>query len=299
MFKRLSITAPTPVKSVQQQTNIFRRYMATIDWDHLLSTLIAGLFQIVLLSALFYLINRLGKSIIKHSFRKYRQTDGFSSNRINTIYTLMINAFSYLVIFFYLYALLSVLGVPVGTLIAGAGIFSLAIGLGAQGFVNDIVTGFFILAEQQFDVGDTVKIGTVEGTVNAIGLRTTQVQSADGTLNFIPNRNISIVSNLSRNDMRVLINIHVLPDTDLQLLTATINAVNVQLIPKHPEIQDGPTILGVTTLPNGVLAFQIMMHTTNGEQATTHRTFLQAYLQALAAAGVSLPNDSWHSRPLI
>ncbi|WP_459128341.1 mechanosensitive ion channel family protein [Latilactobacillus curvatus] len=290
MFTRLLAAAPTPVESVQKQTNIFMRYITSIDWDKLLSTLVAGLFQIILLSALFYLINRLGKYIIKRSFRKYRKTDGFSSNRMNTIYTLMVNAFSYLVIFFYLYALLSVLGVPVGTLIAGAGIFSLAIGLGAQGFVNDIVTGFFILAEQQFDVGDTVKIGTVEGTVNAVGLRTTQVQSYDGTLNFIPNRNISIVSNLSRNDMRVLINIRILPDTDLQLLAATVNEVNVQLVPKHPEIQDGPTILGVTTLADGVLAYQIVMHTTNGEQAATNRTFLQAYLQALNEAGVPLPS---------
>ncbi|MEL1196038.1 mechanosensitive ion channel family protein, partial [Staphylococcus epidermidis] len=103
----------------------FMRYITSIDWDKLLSTLVAGLFQIILLSALFYLINRLGKYIIKRGFRKYRKTDGFSSNRMNTIYTLMVNAFSYLVIFFYLYALLSVLGVPVGTLIAGAGIFSL------------------------------------------------------------------------------------------------------------------------------------------------------------------------------
>lgn len=55
------------------------------------------------------------------------------------------------------------LGVPVGTLIASAGIFSVALGLGAQGFVSDIVTGFFILLEDQIDVGDYVKIETIEG----------------------------------------------------------------------------------------------------------------------------------------
>ena len=180
-----ALLTATPVESVQKQSNILIRYITSIDWDHLLGVFLSGFFQIVLLSALFYLINRLGKYGIKRTFKRYRKTDNLASNRINTIFTLVINAFSYLLIFFYLYALLSVLGVPVGTLIAGAGIFSLAIGLGAQGFVNDIVTGFFILAEQQFDVGDIVKIGLVEGTVTAIGLRTTQVQSADGTLNFV------------------------------------------------------------------------------------------------------------------
>lgn len=279
----------TPVAAVQWQSNILIRYMTSIDWDHLLSTFVSGLLQIIFLSILFYLINRIGKFAIRRTFRKYRQSDNLASNRMNTIFTLTINAFAYLLIFFYLYALLSVLGVPVGTLIAGAGIFSLAIGLGAQGFVNDIVTGFFILAEQQFDVGDIVKIGLVEGTVTAIGLRTTQVQSLDGTLNFIPNRNISIVSNLSRYNMRVLIEIRITPETDLQQLIDVMQTVNERLVPEHPEIKDGPTNLGVTTLKNGLLTYQVVMHTLNGSQTAIQRLFLQAYLEALQAAGVTLP----------
>lgn len=279
----------TPVAAVQRQSNILIRYMTSIDWDHLLSTFVTGLLQIIFLSILFYLINRIGKFAIRRTFRKYRQSDNLASNRMNTIFTLTINAFAYLLIFFYLYALLSVLGVPVGTLIAGAGIFSLAIGLGAQGFVNDIVTGFFILAEQQFDVGDIVKIGLVEGTVTAIGLRTTQVQSLDGTLNFIPNRNISIVSNLSRYNMRMLIEIRITPETDLQQLVEVMHTVNERLVPEHPEIKDGPTNLGVTTLKNGLLTYQVVMHTLNGSQTTIQRLFLQAYLEALQAAGVTLP----------
>ncbi len=89
------------------------------------------------------------------------------------------------------------MGVPVGTLIAGAGIFSLALGLGAQGFVSDIVTGAFILMEDQINVGDSVKIGTVEGTVSAVGIRTTRSHQCGRYFGFIPNRNITIVSNKS------------------------------------------------------------------------------------------------------
>ncbi len=118
-----------------------------------------------------------------------------------TVKALVLNIYRYTCYFFLLYAILSEIGVPVGTLIAGAGIFSLALGLGAQSLVSDIVTGFFILLEQQLDVGDTVQIGQIKGTVTALGIRTTQVTSSDGTLNFIPNRNITIVQNLSRNNM--------------------------------------------------------------------------------------------------
>ena len=76
-----------------------------------------------------------------------------------TVNALVLNIYRYTCYFFLFYAILSEIGDPVGTLIAGAGIFSLALGLGAQSLVSDIVTGFFILLEQQLDVGDTVQIG--------------------------------------------------------------------------------------------------------------------------------------------
>ncbi len=176
--------------------------------DHLFKIV----FQILILSILFIILKHIGDRLIPRLFASKVNTNG----RLQTIKVLTHNAFAYLMIFFYLYWFLSILGVPVGTLIAGAGIFSLAIGFGAQGFVKDIINGFFILMEQQFDVGDNVTINNISGTISAMGLRTTQVRSADGTLNFIPNRSIAIVSNHSRNDMRVLINLHIFPNSDLE-----------------------------------------------------------------------------------
>ena len=88
----------------------------------------------------------------------------------------------------------------------------MAIGFGAQGFVNDVVTGFFILLEAQFDVGDVVKLGTISGTVTQPRVTYNCGKSYDGTVNFIPNRNITIVSNLSRSNMQVLYQIAVSPN---------------------------------------------------------------------------------------
>ena len=86
--------------------------------------------------------------------------------------------------------------------------------MGAQGFLSDLVNGFFILLERQLDVGDTVRVTngpiTIAGTVSSVGIRTTQVRDADGTLHFIPNRNIMVVSNLSRGNQRVLIDMPIL-----------------------------------------------------------------------------------------
>lgn len=255
--------------------------------DHLFKII----FQIIILSVLFIILKHIGDKLIPRLFERKDNTNG----RLQTLNTLTHNAFAYIIIFFYLYGFLSILGVPVGTLIAGAGIFSLAIGFGAQGFVKDIINGFFILMEQQFDVGDNVTINNISGTISAIGLRTTQIRSADGTLNFIPNHSIAIVSNHSRNDMRVLINLHIFPNSDLEQINQIIQRINNTLKPQHPEIKSGPTILGVKDLGDNDLVFQVLMYVKNGTQGNIQSIFLQAYLAQLSAAGITIPTSNTSS----
>ncbi|MFD1671720.1 mechanosensitive ion channel family protein [Agrilactobacillus yilanensis] len=281
--------AESSVKAIQKNTNVFQRLWSSINWDQVVSKIISTFLTLLAFSLLFWILNKIGRRIINHLFRRYGRNKNFSLNRVSTIHSLMMNLFSYVLLFFYLYAMLSTLGVPVGTLLAGAGVLSLALGLGAQGFVNDLVTGIFILIEQQFDVGDVVTIGAITGTISAIGLRTTQVRSADGTLNFVPNRNISIVSNKSRGDRQVLINLRVHTDTNIDQLEQIIKATNQTLTPDFPEIKQGPELLGLTDLGQGQLAYQIQMFTLHGDEIRIQRIFLKAYLDALKAENIHLP----------
>ena len=242
------------VVETPKQVSVWMKLVAKIDWQQIVLNIGGKIIEIILFSALFWIIDRVGKHLIHHVFITNANTSETASNRLSTIFTLLLNIFHYIIMFFWLYAILSTLGVPVGTLIASAGIFSVALGLGAQGFVSDIVTGFFILLEDQFDVGDYVKIETVEGTVSAMGLRTTQITSADGTLNFVPNRKILIISNQSRNDMRVLIDLHITANTTAADLTQAIEATNKTLVPDYPDIIGEPDIQGVTTQADGTLS---------------------------------------------
>ncbi|WP_249038399.1 mechanosensitive ion channel family protein [Companilactobacillus allii] len=212
-----------------------------------------------------------------------------SQNKMNTIYTIVLNIFKYILLFFWIYAILSAIGIPVGTLIAGAGIFSLAIGLGAQGFVSDMVNGFFILLEQQISVGDYININGIEGTVTYVGIRTTQLKSVDGTLNFIPNRNITVVSNLSRNDMRALIEIPVSSDSPFDNIKQVIEHVDKGLDLKSLKITQKPSILGFSNLNDGTLVIQIVAFTKHGEQFNVKNVLMKKYLTALNSAGINLP----------
>lgn len=267
-------------------------FLAKFRWQNILAVLAQKTLTILFYTILFIILRKVARVALHHLFRRYRQKGKYAVARVATMDTLVTNGTNYALWFLYFYAILSALGVPVGTLIAGAGVISLALGLGAQGFVSDVVTGFFILLERQFDVGDVVQIGEITGTVTAIGIRTTQVTSFDGTLNFIPNRNISIVANKSRGDMRVLISVHVFPATPIDQVQDIIAAVNKKLIPNYPDITDGPHDLGITDLGKGDLALQVQMKVKNGAQVTVQNAFLSAYLQAIHEAGIDLPTST-------
>ncbi|SEM96199.1 small conductance mechanosensitive channel [Ligilactobacillus sp. WC1T17] len=272
--------------------NIIQKYFTNYNWDQMISTFLSTLFSLAVVSLLFFVIHTVGKKIIKKSFHTARKnTADLALGRINTIYTLSMNIFHYAVLFFYFYAVLSILGVPVSTLLASAGIVSVALGLGAQGLVSDIVTGFFILLEQQFVVGDDVKIGTIEGTVSAIGLRNTQITGYDGTLHFIPNRSITIVSNMSRNDMRVLVDIRLDSNKDLEKMKQIVASVNQELTPKLSDLTKQPQILGTVDLGSGDLVLRVIAYAKNGAQYAISRQLRDSYLDALKDHGFDIPTS--------
>ncbi len=285
------------IDTTTKQVSVWVKLAKKIDWQQIIINIGSKIIEIILFILLFWVIDRLGKRLVHHLFISNASTSDTANNRISTIFTLTLNIYHYVIMFFGIYAVLSVLGVPVGTLIASAGIFSVALGLGAQGFVSDIVTGFFILLEDQIDVGDSVKIETIEGTVTAIGLRTTQVTSPDGTLNFIPNRKILIISNQSRNGMRGWIDLYILTTTPAQELTQVVTATNQRLIPDYPDIVGEPDIQGVTTQTDGTLVFRVQFYVKNGMQFAIQRDFLAAYLAAAKAAGIQLPSPRLNIAP--
>ena len=145
------------------------------------------------------------------------------------------------------------------------------------------------MLENQFEVGDSVEVGPVTGLVSTVGIRTTQIRGFDGTLHFIPNRNITIVSNKSRGDMRAQIDIPVYPSTDINKVTSIIQEVNQENIENYPQICGAPNIIGLSTTPSGQLVFRIDIFTKNGQQTHIYADFLKLYQEALTKENIELP----------
>jgi small conductance mechanosensitive channel len=170
----------------------------------------------------------------------------------------IIRATAYALIGFYVFIqTLSVLGVPLGPFIASAGVIGLGISFGAQSIFKDMLTGIFILIEDQYSVGDVIKIASLTGSVEDLTLRVTKLRDGDGTLYIIPNSQITTVSNLSRDfsvaTLNVSVDTRIDPDrvlTLLQQLAVTLKADEAfkDVIMADPEVPGVDKITGSEVL---------------------------------------------------
>lgn len=271
----------------QNLANRWATYWTSIDWDHIIATFLNKAIILLAISILFFFLYKVGSTLIKKGFEKYNETTPFDPSRIKTLERLILNIYHYTIFFFVCYSVLYLFGIPVGSLIAGAGIAGLAIGLGAQGFINDILTGFFIILERQIEVGDEVTINNLTGTVEAVGLRTTQIKSFDGTLNYIPNRTITIICNANRKQHRVQIDFYVPPTIDIPKAVATLEEESK----KHPldeAIVKDPEVIGFTPLGQGQYALRIHIYVEKGNQDRIQREWTVYYLEALQKANIEI-----------
>ena len=280
-------------ETTEKQLNALQRWWHNINWENIINTLVDKAIGVVLLTLLFFILQRLSFFLLDRVYKQYSKRYSMNESRLNTIKTLMHNIIQYTLGFFYVYSLLSVLGFPIGSLLAGAGIAGIAIGLGAQGFMNDIITGAFIIMEQQIDVGNYIRLPIlgIEGTVMSVGIRTLQLKSSDGTLHYVPNRNITVISNTSRENMQVLVDVRINPNEGIEEMKHIIATVNQEFAQVHHEvIETPPSIFGVVDLGNNNFAIRSIMYVSNGQQFSIKQAYLTACIDALVQNGYTIPN---------
>jgi len=189
--------------------------------------------------------------------------------------------------------ILDAFGVNLAPLLASAGVAGVAIGLAAQNIVRDMLNGMLILIEDQFSVGDTVRLAGLAGTVEAMTLRKTTVRDGDGTLYIIPNSQITTVANLSVGYSVATVNVSVdfsaNPDKVLELLKGI--AMEIRNSAEFREVfVDDPQILGVDAIKGSELIFPVVFKTLATQQYAPVREFRRRVRLALEEQGL-LPGD--------
>ncbi|GIN57995.1 mechanosensitive ion channel family protein [Lederbergia ruris] len=255
-------------------------WIENIKWEQILLNVGVTLIQLIATIIAYLIIRSIGKRVIQSSFLKVQNKRKMSVARTKTLQALAISVFSYVLFFITLVIILGIFKFDATGLIAGAGIVGLAIGFGAQGFVSDIVTGFFILLEKQLDVGEYVSTAGYDGIVEEVGLRTTQIRSFDGTLHYIPNREIGSLSNHSRGNMRALVDIGISYHDNIDQAIAVLQEICDKVKQENDKIVEGPDVLGVQMIGQDDVTLRIIAKTENMEQWGVERQLRKAIKEA-------------------
>lgn len=254
-----------------------------------------AILKIILIIVLSIVIVRISKKVINRLFTSPKTNRAapirISERRENTLKKLTANVIAYVVYFIaFIMILDNVLGFNIGALLAGAGVAGLAIGFGAQNLVRDIISGFFIIFEDQFSVGDYVLVSGVEGTVEEIGLRTTKILSWTGEMNIFPNGDITHVTNYSVTNGLSVVDINIPYESDLQAAENIIEDIAAGLPDKYEEFISAPMVHGVQSLELSHVVIRVVAETQPSLQWFGERIIRKEMKEGLYHHGIEIPS---------
>ncbi|PJN91168.1 mechanosensitive ion channel family protein, partial [Bacillus sp. mrc49] len=193
---------------------------------------------------------------------------------------------TYVINFIALMMILEIFGLHVMPLLAGAGVIGLAIGFGAQSLVKDIITGFFVIFEDQFSVGDYIKINTYEGEVIEIGLRTTKIKSDAGELHFIPNGSIIQVTNYSILNSKAVVDVTIANDGSIERAERVLIELLNSMEGKYDALVKAPEFLGIETINPDEVVLRVTAETKPLQNVEFSRVLRKEISAALDLIGI-------------
>ena len=184
------------------------------------------------------------------------------------------------------------LGFDIAPLLAGAGIAGLAVGFGAQNLVRDIITGFFIIFENQIRVGDVVEVAGKMGKVEQVNLRTTVLRDGEGRVHVVPNGQITTVTNMTREWSRVLLDVNITYKEDLNRVIQVLQKVGDDLAADadwHGRVLEPMAILGINGLGPHSVEVRVALKVAPGAQFDVAPELRRRIKEAFDGAGIEIP----------
>jgi moderate conductance mechanosensitive channel len=263
----------------------------SLDWaiDHGLKVLIiiAGTYLVL------YLIRLLSKRIVAYSRKAARDQDqGEREKRTETLVHIFETTGKVFIVIIAIFMVMRELGMDITPLLTGAGIAGLALGFGAQSLVKDFLSGFFILIENQFRVGDVIKIGEFSGVVERISLRTVVLRDLGGNVHVIPNGEVKAVTNMSYEWSRAVVDVGVSYRENTDRVIEILEGVGKAMMEddKFKEIiLERPTVLGIDAFNESQMHLKMLIKTAPLKQWDIGRELRKRIKQAFDKEGIEIP----------
>ncbi|AEM80021.1 small conductance mechanosensitive channel [Thermoanaerobacter thermohydrosulfuricus] len=219
-------------------------------------------FDIIKILVIAFIGIKIGDILISRFYKL--QTKGkiqLPERKIGTLMSLTKNILRYVIYFIAAASILKIFNIEMTSILAVAGIGSLAIGFGAQNLVKDVISGFFIIFEDQFGVGDYITINNFSGLVEEVGLRTSKIRDFSGDLHIIPNGEIKTVTNHTRGSMRALVNVGIPYEEDIDRIINVLTQICEDIKKSRNDVIEGPTVLGITDFQDSQVLITIIAKT--------------------------------------
>ncbi|MBD5637966.1 mechanosensitive ion channel family protein [Clostridium botulinum] len=249
--------------------------------------------KIIIIFILMYLSIKIGNKIINRFVKKQSNLKfSLDDKKATTVGTILNSILRYTVYFVGIFAIIEILFGRIGSIFAGLG--GAAIGLGAKDLIKDVISGFFILFEDQFSVGDYITVEDKSGIVDTIELRVTKLKDFNGDLHIIPNGLINKVTNHAKNNIRFKIEINVAYEVDIEEAINTINKVCLEYAKERKDIVvEQPAVYGITSLDNNGISIVVYGRTTPMNQWTAEIELRKRILIELKNENIEIPYNKF------
>lgn len=255
-----------------------------VGLNDILSELIVTAIAVVIWIFVGILLIQIMKKITKGIFKNANR-----SARTVTVTKLMNSVLKYVIWFIIFMVILTELNVNVAPFIASAGVLGLAIGFGAQAIVKDFISGFFIIVEGAFDVGDVVIVDGFKGAVTSLGLRTTTLRNWKGEVKTINNGDIKGLINFSKNTSTAVVEVGVNYNTDLTKLREVMDQFCIQSMEKHELIIETPKFLGITEFADSSINIKLIAKTKTEQHYGVERELRKELVEVFAKENIEIP----------
>ncbi|MCX7922867.1 MAG: mechanosensitive ion channel family protein [Clostridia bacterium] len=248
-----------------------------------------SVFKIMGIIVLIIIVTRIGRFGIKKVFEKQKKLKyGFNTKKADTMATLISSIFRYAVYIMGAVAIFSELTglFDLKPVMAAAGIGGLVLGLGAQSLIKDILSGVFVVMEDQFVVGDLITVENMTGTVEEMELRVTKLRNFNGDLHIIPNGEIKKVTNHTRGNKAVIVDIPVAYSADINKAIEIANNICKVVTGEFDTITEEPKVQGITELGKNSMNLRIMAKTVANEQWDVERRIRKLIKEDFAREGI-------------
>jgi len=272
--------------------------MPDIDWDRVTDWLLTHGLRILLILALALMADLVLRFVVPRVIRPTvaRQMRGKPGEEIeqrsHTLVAVLRGSGRFVLVVWALFTILPELGVNITPMLASVGIAGIALGFGAQSLVKDVLTGLFILIENQYSKGDVVTVAGISGQVEEVGLRRTVLRDLDGVVHHVPNSQIGVASNLTQEWSRVNLNVSVAYGEDLDRVFEVINRVGRELAADAefgPLILKAPQVLRVEAFGESGIAIKILGDTEPIRQWEVMGELRKRLIRAFLEEGVRVP----------